>query len=188
MSYRGVPPSNQNAHCPPPSLYVNPQAHRSHGSTKTSNLTQLFAPKQRLATLLNITWFTSLLFGISLYTFPSLSSLFLLSENERESQVARILVRLLSSQMIANGMIIYKCRRADGEVKRVIILVYFTSFSLGTLSLLGTHLGNNGIVSLGFFGVVKVLAMVGLSLCYGYFYYFQPPAVFSFDASSLHSA
>lgn len=65
----------------------------------------------------------------------------------------------------------------DPEIKRAFILAYFICFGFSTVALILEHLNNQGIVDGKFFGVMKILVMLSLTIGYGWFTFFQPPLV-----------
>lgn len=82
---------------------------------------------------------------------------------------------------------IYRARQInDGEIKRAFILAYFVCFLFSTLALMNEHLGNAGIVDGKFFGVTKIMVMMGLTGGYGWFVFFQPPLVYSLSGSHAY--
>lgn len=75
---------------------------------------------------------------------------------------------------------IWRARKInDGEIKRAFILAYFVCFLFSTLALIMEHISNEGVVDGKFFGVTKIIVMMGLTLGYGWFTFFQPPTVFA---------
>jgi len=93
--------------------------------------------------------------------------------------VARVIVRLFSCLIGAQGIMIWRARSIDdGEIKRAFILAYFLCFLFMTLGMIMEHLGNEGIVSGKMFGILEIIVMVALTIGYGWFTFFQPPAVF----------
>lgn len=148
-------------------------------SSAPFSLQSYLSPKRRLDTLFAIHAALSALMGVLGYLFPSSASVFFLTENEREFGVARAILRPYCSLVLAQGIMIWRARKInDGEIKRAFCSAYFICFFLSTLSLINEHWTNSGVVSGKFFGVGKILAMIGLTAGYGWFTFFQPPVVF----------
>ncbi len=143
-------------------------------------LSYYFLPRQRLNTLLAVHSISSFLIGTIGYIHPSTAMLFFSMESSREFGVARVLSRLYCSLIFAQGIMIWRARKInDGEIKRAFILAYFLCFLFSTVALIVEHLSNEGIVDGKFFGVAKIIAMMGLTAGYGWFTFFQPPTVFA---------
>ena len=67
----------------------------------------------------------------------------------------------------------------DPEIKRAFIRAYFVCFLSSSLALVYEHFSNEGIVDGKFFGMMKIVVMVGLTVGYGWFVFMQPPLVYS---------
>lgn len=148
-------------------------------SPQPNTLEYYVHPKQRLNTLFTVHAIFSLFFGAIGFLYPSLASYFFYTENKREVKLARAIVRLWCSLILAQGIIIWKSRRiAEGEIKRAFVQAYFVCFSLSTLALINEHMSDRGVMSGRFFGIMKIIVMICLTLGYGWFTFFQPPAVF----------
>jgi hypothetical protein len=148
-------------------------------------LSYYFLPRQRLNTLLAIHSISSFIIGALGYLNPRLGVLFFSVESYREMGVARVLSRLYCSLIFAQGIMIWSARKInDGEIKRAFIKAYFICFLFSTISLIMEHISNEGIVDGKFFGVMKIVVMTGLTLGYGWFTFFQPPAVFALATHS----
>lgn len=146
-----------------------------------------FLPRQRLNTLLFIHSISSFIIGGVGYLNPGAAQLFFSMESDREIGVGRILTRLFCSLIFAQGIMIFRARQInDGEIKRAFILAYFVCFLFSTFGLIFEHLGNEGIVDGKFFGVMKIIVMMGLTAGYGWFYFFQPPLVYSLSGSHAY--
>mmetsp|Transcript_3563 Transcript_3563/g.5388 ORF Transcript_3563/g.5388 Transcript_3563/m.5388 type:complete len:169 (+) Transcript_3563:154-660(+) len=145
----------------------------------------LLSPRQRLNTLFAVHAISSVFIGIIGYTYPSLASIFFLTENDREAGVARVLVRLFSCLIGSQGIMIWRARSIDdGEIKRAFINAYFICFLLMSVALIIEHTNNEGILSGKSFGILKIMAMIGLTLGYAWFAFFQPPTVFMLGTHS----
>lgn len=146
-----------------------------------------FLPRQRLNTLLLIHSIASFIIGTIGYLNPSSSALFFSMESKREMGVGRILTRLFCSLIFAQGLMIWRARTInDPEIKRAFILAYFICFLFSTVALILEHLNNQGIVDGKFFGVMKILVMLSLTLGYGWFTFFQPPLVYSLSGQHAY--
>ena len=89
--------------------------------------------------------------------------------------------RPLCSLLIAQGLIIHKARKInDGQIKRAFVQAYFVCFFLATIGLILEHTYYNkaGVVDGRFFGTIKIILMIGLTIGYAWFCFFQPPSVF----------
>ena len=145
----------------------------------TGFLDTYLSPRRRLDTLFMVHSSVSILVGIVGFVFPASMGMFFSTENDREYYVARAVLRPTCALILAQGMIIHRSRNInDGKVKRAFVQAYFVCFFLSTLSLINEHLGNSGVVSGKFFGVLKIFFMVGLTAGYGWFTFLQPPSVF----------
>ena len=149
-------------------------------SSFASSSSSYFSPKQRLNTLFTIHAGLSIFIGILGFLFPGASSVIFLTENDREYAVARAILRPYCSLILAQGLMIWRARKIhDGEIKRAFVQAYFVCFLLSTISLVMEHVQNSGVLSGKFFGTLKILAMIALTVGYGWFTFFQPPSVFS---------
>lgn len=163
-----------------PSLYAMnyPSSNYSHGASPP--LSYYFLPRQRLNTLLLVHSVASFVIGGLGYLNPGAAQLFFSMESDREVGVGRILTRLLCSLVFAQGIMILRARHInDGEIKRAFILAYFICFAGMSLALIMEHMSNQGIVDGKFFGVMKIIVMLGLTAGYGWFTFYQPPLVYS---------
>lgn len=168
----------------PSSKKMNSEYHQRRGGSLAVDIQYFLLPKQRLNTLFALHAFFSLLIGVVGYLRPSLATyLFFSTESDREFGVARAVLRLYCSLVAAQGVMIWKARAInDGEIKRAFVQAYFVCFLLSTLALISEHMGNEGVVSGKFFGIVKIIVMVALTGGYGWFTFFQPPAVFALQS------
>lgn len=158
------------------------QVHRSHGgSTPLDNIQFYFTPKQRLNTLFTVHAFMSLIIGVSFYLFPKWGlSFWFTVEKRREIYLARSILRLYCSLIIAQGLVTWRIKSIrDGEVKRAMVQSYFICFALSTLALIYEHISGKGVLSGQFFGIMKIFTMIFLTCGYGWFTFFQPPLVWS---------
>ena len=143
-----------------------------------------FLPRQRLNTLLLVHSISSFVIGAIGYIFPHTAQLFFSMESDRERGVGRILTRLFSSLIFAQGIMILRARHInDPEIKRAFIRAYFVCFLCSSLALIYEHVSNQGIVDGKFFGTLKILVMLGLTCGYGWFVFMQPPIVYSLSGS-----
>lgn len=163
------------------SYSYNPQySYSPQPSSFGSSASSYFSPKQRLNTLFTVHAGLSIGIGILGYLFPGLGGVFFLTESDREYAVARAILRPYCSLILAQGLMIWRARKIhDGEIKRAFIQAYFVCFLLSTISLVLEHIQNSGVLSGKFFGTLKILAMIALTIGYGWFTFFQPPSVFS---------
>mmetsp|Transcript_23413 Transcript_23413/g.50698 ORF Transcript_23413/g.50698 Transcript_23413/m.50698 type:complete len:172 (-) Transcript_23413:434-949(-) len=146
-----------------------------------------FLPRQRLNTLLFVHSIASFIIGGIGYLNPSGAMLFFSMESDRERGLGRILVRLWSSLIFAQGIMIFRARKInDGEIKRAFILAYFICFLFSTLALMMAHMSNEGIVDGKFFGVMKIIVMMSLTVGYGWFTFRQPPLVYSLSGQHAY--
>jgi len=146
-----------------------------------------FSHKQRLDTLFAVHASFSLLIGAVGYLFPSSANVFFTTESDREYNLAKAIIRPYSTLIFAQGIMIWRARKIhDGEIKRVFVLAYFICFLFSTLYLIAEHLTNSGVVSGKIMGVMKIVSMMLLTAGYGWFTFFQPPAVFSGLATHYH--
>lgn len=166
----------------------NPQYGYSPQPSSFVSTSSYFAPKQRLNTLFTVHAGSSIAIGILGYLFPWMGGVFFLTENDREYAVARTILRPYCSLILAQGVMIWRARKIhDGEIKRAFVQAYFVCFLLSTISLILEHVQNSGVLSGKFFGTLKILAMIALTLGYGWFTFFQPPSVFSGLATTTRS-
>ena len=143
-------------------------------------LSYYFLPRQRLNTLLFIHSIASFTIGGVGYLNPGAAQLFFSMESDRERGVGRILTRLFCSLIFAQGIMILRARHInDGEIKRAFILAYFICFLFSSIALIIEHMSNRGIVDGKFFGVMKILTFISLTVGYGWFTFYQPPLVYS---------
>lgn len=150
-----------------------------------SSSSNYFSPKQRLHTLFTVHAGLSIAIGALGYLFPSMAGVFFLTESDREYSVARAILRPYCSLILAQGLMIWRARKIhDGEIKRAFVQAYFVCFLLSTISLVLEHIQNSGVLSGKFFGTLKILAMIALTVGYGWFTFFQPPSVFNGLATS----
>lgn len=153
--------------------------------TSSNSLAMYLSPKKRLDSLFVVHASFSILFGAIGFLFPSSAGLLFLTENDREAAVARAILRPYCSLILAQGVMIWRARNInDGAIKRAFVQAYFLCFALSTISLINEHVQNSGVLSGKFFGTLKIMAMIGLTSGYGWFTFFQPPAVFSGLAST----
>lgn len=137
------------------------------------------SPRQRLDTLFAVHAFCSLLIGVLGYVFPKAANIFFSTESDREFGVARVILRLYCSLIAAQGIMIWRARKInDGEIKRAFVQAYFLCFLFSTIALVNEHTKNQGILTAKFFGIMKIVVMIALTICYGWFTFFQPPVVF----------
>jgi hypothetical protein len=66
----------------------------------------------------------------------------------------------------------------DGEIKRAFVQAYFGCFLASLLAVINSHSQNDGTMRSNFFGNVKVILLVVLTIGYGWFAFFQKPKVF----------
>mmetsp|Transcript_6154 Transcript_6154/g.8805 ORF Transcript_6154/g.8805 Transcript_6154/m.8805 type:complete len:179 (+) Transcript_6154:91-627(+) len=152
---------------------------RTARSPAPSSLAYYIQPKQRLNSLFAIHAICSLIIGSIGFLMPGLATLFFSTENDRELGVARAISRLYCALILAQGIMIWTARRInEGEIKRAFVQAYFICFLLSTIALFIEHTNNQGVVSGKLMGILKILAMICLTLGYGWFTFFQPPAVF----------
>lgn len=157
------------------------QNYNSRGASPP--LSYYIQPRQRLNTLLAVHSVSSFIIGALGYLNPNTASLFFSVESPREMGVARVLSRLYCALIFAQGIMIWRARKInDGEIKRAFILAYFVCFLFSTVAVIMEHLSNEGIVDGKFFGVMKIAVMMGLTVGYGWFTFFQPPATFALAA------
>lgn len=150
------------------------------GSSGFNSLSYYCSPRQRLNSLFAVHAACSILIGVVGYLKPSSALVFFSIENEREMGVARAILRLFCSLIAAQGIMIWRARAInDGEIKRAYVLAYFVCFLFSTIALIIEHTNNQGIVSGKLMGIMKVVVMIGLTLGYGWFTFFQPPTVYS---------
>lgn len=156
-----------------------------HGASPP--LSYYFLPRQRLNTLLLIHSIVSFIIGGIGYLNPSSAQLFFSMESDRERGVGRILIRLHCSLIFAQGIMIYRARQInDGEIKRAFIKAYFVCFFMSSLGLIYEHMNNQGIVDGKFFGVMKIMVMVSLTVGYGWFVFMQPLVVYSLSGQHAY--
>eukprot|EP00567_Pseudictyota_dubia_P009156 CAMPEP_0197432308 /NCGR_PEP_ID=MMETSP1175-20131217/387_1 /TAXON_ID=1003142 /ORGANISM="Triceratium dubium, Strain CCMP147" /LENGTH=212 /DNA_ID=CAMNT_0042960341 /DNA_START=214 /DNA_END=855 /DNA_ORIENTATION=+ len=175
--------SAQHENWPTKAMNSYPPTRRRNGSL-AFNVNYYLQPKQRLNTLFALHAFFSVVLGAIGYIWPSLAThLFFTTESSREFGVARAILRLFCSLVAAQGVMIWKARAInDGEIKRAFVRAYFGCFLLSSLALIAEHMGNEGVVSGKFFGIVKIVAMVALTVGYGWFTFFQPPTVYALQS------
>ena len=138
-----------------------------------------FSPRQRLDTLFLVHSVTSIVVAIVGFLFPRSFGLVFLWENNREFYVLRALVKPTCALILAQGMIIYRSRKInDGQIKRAFVQAYFICFLMCTVSMIGEHVSNTGVMSGKFMGTIEIICMIFLTIGYGWFTFFQPPSVF----------
>eukprot|EP00980_Cylindrotheca_fusiformis_P005799 scaffold1223_cov119-Cylindrotheca_fusiformis.AAC.2 len=149
-------------------------------SSSQTGLEYYLSPRQRLNSLFTIHAAFSMVIGVLGYIWPGASGVFFLTENDREFNVARAILRQYCSLILAQGVMIWRARKInDGEIKRAFVQAYFVCFLLSTISLIVEHTRNSGVLSGKWFGMAKIFAMIFLTTGYGWFTFFQPPAVFN---------
>lgn len=168
-----------NRHYSPPTA--------SYFPANTRALAYYLSPKQRLDTLFSVHAAVSILAGVVGYLWPGTAGAFFSTESQREASISRAIVRPLCSLILAQGIIIWRARKIiDGAIKRAFVQAYFICFSLATLSFLNEHMQNGGVVSGKLVAILKIIFMIALSAGYGWFTFFQPPAVF--HGLAMHSS
>jgi len=169
---------------PPPSTSVL-SVLTSHSTLETwSTTTTVWARTLPIISRTNNVWTPSL---PCMLPFPSSANVFFTTESDREYNLAKAIIRPYSTLIFAQGIMIWRARKIhDGEIKRVFVLAYFICFLFSTLSLIAEHLTNSGVVSGKIMGVMKIVSMMLLTAGYGWFTFFQPPAVFSGLATHYH--
>ena len=156
-----------------------PMSGRGGSGVVGGALARYISPKRRLDTLFALHSTLSIIIGAIGYIYPSSASVIFLTENMREADVARAILRPYCSLVLAQGIIVWRARRInEGEIKRAFVQAYFACFFLSTVSLIIEHLNNAGVVSGKLFGTVQIIGMIGLTLGYGWFAIFPPPSVF----------
>lgn len=157
-----------------------------------SKLEHAFSPKERLHTLFMLHSIGSLLIGVLGFFFPWLFGVFFTDSSVHDGvhgstggNVAHVMIRLYCALIVAQGWIISHLVKANGKLKKVIVQSFFGCFLASTLALLVAHFSNDGTMSGGFFGTIKLIAFIGLTVGYGWFAFFQPPKVFEVLGSSI---
>ena len=151
------------------------------------DLLYYLSPKKRLDTLFVVHASFSILIGTIGFIWPGSAALFFSTENDRESAVARAVLRPYCSLILVQGVMIWKSRKInDGEVKRAFVQAYFICFLMSTISLINEHMQDDGVMSGKTMGILKIFAMIGLAAGYGWFTFFQPPTVFTGLATHAH--
>jgi hypothetical protein len=159
-------------------MNYTPPGYNTRGASPP--LSYYFLPRQRLNTLLFVHSIASFTIGGIGYLNPGAAQLFFSMESDRERGVGRILTRLFCSLIFAQGIMILRARHInDPEIKRAFIRAYFVCFFASSLALVYEHVSNEGIVDGKFFGTLKILVMLGLTVGYGWFVFMQPPIVYS---------
>lgn len=144
-------------------------------------LATYLSPRKRLDTLFMVHSLISICIGTLGYVIPSTLEFVFTVETPREQSIGRAMYRPLCSLLIAQGLIIHKARKInDGQIKRAFVQAYFVCFFLATIGLILEHTYYNkaGVVDGRFFGTIKIILMIGLTIGYAWFCFFQPPSVF----------
>jgi hypothetical protein len=156
-------------------------------------LQDLMRPKKRLQTLFMFHALGSFFVGGIGFVFPWMWGLFFtdggvsdgVHEHQGAASVAHVMIRLYCALVVAQGWIILHLTDATAVVKKTVIQSYFGCFGASLCALILAHMSNDGSLSGGFFGIVKFLAFLSLTVGYGWFALFQPPEVFNVLGNSL---
>lgn len=126
-------------------MYNMPMSGRGGSGVVGGALARYISPKRRLDTLFALHSTLSIIIGAIGYIYPSSASVIFLTENMREADVARAILRPYCSLVLAQGIIVWRARRInEGEIKRAFVQAYFACFFLSTVSLIIEHLNNGG--------------------------------------------
>ncbi len=149
-------------------------------------------PKNRLKTLFTVHTYISYLFGGIGFFFPWMFGVFFtdgaihngVHNDNGDNGVAHIMIRIFGAMWLGQGYIAqYAAHIDDGRVKLAFIKGYFGTFTAIWLALFKEHLHDEGTMRAGFFGILKLLTFLGLSVGYGWFAYFQPPSVYDLGST-----
>ena len=150
-------------------------------------------PKRRLKTLFLVHTYISYIFGGVAFLFPWMFGVFFTDgavhngvhhNSTNEAAVAHLMIRLFGAMWLGQGYIgQYAKTIDDGKIKLAFIKGYFMTFTAITIALIWEHLHNEGTMRGGFFGTLKLLTFIGLSVGYGWFTFFQPPSVYDLGST-----